>query len=378
MAKRSADFFHRVLDGTDRSPAAHCLRAATAIAEPFYASVMRTRNFLYSRGTLHSLSLGRPTISVGNITTGGTGKTPLVQWLAARLRDQGRQPAVLLRGYQSGANGFSDEQQVLQRALNTSAVQPIPVQANPDRIHSAAQLLRQQPHIDTFVLDDGFQHRKVRRDFDLVLISATEPFGHGHVLPRGLLREPLSGLGRADAFVITRCSQASASDLDEIQSELSRRHPAASIYRANHILKSIRVGHTGQRLLIESVKSKRFYAVCGIANPAALDLQLRSLGGEYVGHEWFADHYTYNKPDLQRIQRAAAAANAEQILTTEKDWVKIETQETNSPGEIPFGVLEMRIDFYPGDEERIFAQVMGAIKNSPTSNVEPPTSNLRG
>jgi tetraacyldisaccharide 4'-kinase len=370
MPKLSRDFFHRVLDGTDRSLGGRLLRGATAIVEPIYATVMRTRNHLYARGKFQSHSLNRPTISVGNITTGGTGKTPIVGWLAGRLRESGRRPAVLLRGYRSSAIGISDEQQVLDRALNTRAVRSIPVRANPSRIDSAAQLLREQPEIDTFVLDDAFQHRKVRRDFDLVLISATDPFGYGHVLPRGLLREPLSGLRRAGAFLITRCSQASATTLEKIQTELARRQPGAAIYRADHVMKSIRAGRTGERLPSDSLKGKRFYAVCGIANPASFDLQLRSLGGEFVGHEWFADHHPYSAADLQRIHRDAAAAGAAQILTTEKDWVKIASLCETPQSEIPVGVLELSIEFFPGDEERLLAQILSSIPAAGPLSVE--------
>jgi tetraacyldisaccharide 4'-kinase len=378
-----ADFFHRILDGTERSPGAASLRAITAIAEPFYATVMRTRNLLYSRGTFASHSLHRPTISVGNITTGGTGKTPVVQWLAGRLRDAGRRPAVLLRGYRSTPTAISDEQQVLDRALNSGAIQPIPVRANADRIQAAAQLLREQSGIDTFVLDDAFQHRKVHRDFDLVLISATDPFGFGHVLPRGLLREPLSGLRRANAFLVTRCSLASPAAVSQIHSELVRRQPNAPIYRANHVLKSIRIGDTGERLPMDSLKGKRFYTVCGIANPAALDLQLRSLGGDYAGHEWFPDHHLFSGTDLQRIQKNAVAAGAEQIVTTEKDWVKLESLAANQPGEIPFGVLEMRIDFHEGDDDRLFVQIVeslrvaGAETTNATLNTQHSTLNVQ-
>jgi tetraacyldisaccharide 4'-kinase len=361
MAKLPRDFFHRILDGTDRSLKARSLRALAALAEPLYAAVIQSRNLFYSRGTFQSHSLGRSTISVGNITTGGTGKTPVVGWLAGRLRDSGRRPAILLRGYRSSPIGISDEQQVLDRALNTRSVQSIAVRANPDRIRSAAQLLREQPAIDTFVLDDAFQHRKVHRDFDLVLISALDPFGLGHLLPRGFLREPMTGLRRADAFLMTRCSQASTAALEQIQTELVRRQPDAPIYRADHLLKSIRLGRTGEQLPMDSLKGKRFYAVCGIANPAAFDLQLRSFQGDCVGHEWFADHHPYSSPDLQRIQRDAAAVGAQQIITTQKDWVKIGSLEPSGQKEVPIGVVEMSVEFHGGDEEQLFARLMAAI-----------------
>jgi tetraacyldisaccharide 4'-kinase len=362
MALLSHDSIHRIFDGTDRSLKGRSLRGITAVAEPFYAAVMRTRNLFYARGIFQSHLLGRPTISVGNITTGGTGKTPVVGWLAARLRDAGRRPAILLRGYRASEVGISDEQQVLDRTLNLGSMQSIPVRANPDRIQSATQLLNEQANIDTFVLDDAFQHRKARRNFDLVLISATEPFGFGHVLPRGMLRESMDGLKRADAFLITRCSQADEKSLQEIQTELARYQPEAPIYRADHVHTAIRSGASGERMPIESLSGKKFYAFTGIANPAAFDQQLRSLQGEYAGHEWFPDHHAYIEADVQRISRQALAVGVDQLLTTEKDWVKIVALSKVQEIELPIGVLELSIRFHVQDDDRLFAQILASIK----------------
>src|ERR1700722_16404745 len=202
----SHELAQEILSGSDGSLRGRVVRGLTAIAEPAYAAAMAGRNLAYSRGWFSSRRLPSATISVGNITTGGTGKTPVVRWLAGRLREAGKYPAVLLRGYRATTGGVSDEQQLLARGLTDA----IPVIANPDRFAGAEQALGHNGKIDAFVLDDGFQHRKVKRDFDLVLINATEPFGFGHVLPRGLLREPMAGLRRADALLITRSSQGEA------------------------------------------------------------------------------------------------------------------------------------------------------------------------
>ena len=230
MALPSHEFAQEILSGSDRSLRGRVVRGLMAIAEPAFAAIVSGRNLAYSREWIGSRRLASPTISVGNITTGGTGKTPVVRWLASRLSEAGKHPAVLLRGYRSTAGGVSDEQQLLARGLTDA----IPVIANPNRFGGAEQALRQNGKIDTFVLDDGFQHRKVKRDFDLVLVNATEPFGFGHVLPRGLLREPITGLQRADAFLITRSSQVEPADLAKIELTLRKYNPTAPIYRANH------------------------------------------------------------------------------------------------------------------------------------------------
>src|SRR4051794_25843593 len=153
-------FARRMMSGQERGPAAGLLRAALAAAEPFYATAALARNWTFDAGVRTSHRLPRPVISVGNITTGGTGKTPVVRWLAGRLRDAGRQVAVLARGYGARPGELGDEQLMLRRLLNDMpGVGPVSIVANPDRVAAARKLLGEQPGVDTFVLDDGFQHR---------------------------------------------------------------------------------------------------------------------------------------------------------------------------------------------------------------------------
>src|SRR5580658_2492398 len=179
--------FRQIMGGEDSSPGAIALRTAAAIAEPFYAAATDLRNRLYDWSILKTHPLGRPTVSVGNLTTGGTGKTPIVQWMTRRLLAEGHKPAILMRGYKSTANGGSDERALLETPQ-------IPVIADPDRRGGAIMALRQHPGTTVFVLDDGMQHRRAARDFELVLIHAAHPWGYGHVFPRGLLRESINGV----------------------------------------------------------------------------------------------------------------------------------------------------------------------------------------
>ncbi|MBV8780965.1 MAG: tetraacyldisaccharide 4'-kinase, partial [Phycisphaerae bacterium] len=176
-----------IMSGQRRGGFAAAGRAMLAIAEPLYAAIMILRNTMYERGWLATHQAGRAVISVGNLTTGGTGKTPIVAWIVHELRAMGYHPAVLLRGYKA-VNGVSDEATLLRQL-----VAPSPVIARPDRVAAAANAVMNDPQIDCFVLDDGFQHRRLKRDCDVVLIDATRPFGFDHVLPRGLLREPIVG-----------------------------------------------------------------------------------------------------------------------------------------------------------------------------------------
>src|SRR4051812_22379030 len=185
------------MSGEARGVGAALLRAGLSVISPVYATVMRGRNAKFDLG-LGVTRLPRPVISVGNITAGGTGKTPVVRWLCERLRDTGERPAVLMRGYKAAAGERGDEAAMLEGMLNRSGVQNVVVHAQADRVAGGLGVLRDHPDVSVFVLDDGFQHRRLARDFDLVLVDACEPLGYGRVFPRGLLREPACGLGRAD------------------------------------------------------------------------------------------------------------------------------------------------------------------------------------
>ena len=240
MAHETYHYFHSVVTGAQRGPTAGALRLALSTLEPFYAGVTTLRNHLYDTGILHATRLPRPVVSIGNLTAGGTGKTPMVRWLAGRLRDGGLSVAVLSRGYKSAAGQLGDEQIMLDRLLNAPALPPVLLRANPNRIAAAAAVLREQPETRVFLLDDGFQHRRVARDLDIVLLNAADPFGCDHVLPRGLLREPVGGLRRAGAVVITHADRVPDSSLLAIEQRVRRWNQTTPIYRAVHSLTGLR------------------------------------------------------------------------------------------------------------------------------------------
>ena len=185
----SYDQLLEIMSGQDRTLAGGLSRLGLSILEPVYRGIVGIRNRMFDSGLRKPKKLPRPVISVGNLTAGGTGKTPMVIELVKRLKINGVQPAVLLRGYRAGDSG-SDEAAELQNELGSQ----VAVAANPDRSAGAKLALESQPGTDVFVLDDGFQHRQVARELDIVLVDATQPWGFGHVLPRGLLRENKAGL----------------------------------------------------------------------------------------------------------------------------------------------------------------------------------------
>ena len=339
------------MSGQQRGPCASVLRGAMAAAEPIYSAAVsyRNRRFDAGRGVR---KLPRPAISVGNITAGGTGKTPVVQWLCEQLRASGRHPAILLRGYKS-KGGLSDEQRMLDRSLNGPGLVPIVVQANPDRFAAGNEVLRDHPDVDLFVLDDGFQHRRLARDFDLVLISATDPFGFNHVHPRGLLREPLSSLKRAGALLITRASEVDPDVLAQIERRLRQHSPTAPIYHADHIQMGVR-SEAGFEP-IESLAGKRIFAFCGLGNPASFFRQLQSHGADLVGSMAFPDHHAYDDGDLAEIDRSAG--NAQMILTTEKDWVKLAGLPAARQMKAPLWRVEMQVRFRSDDGDALLSRM---------------------
>ena len=288
-----------------------------------YAAATAARNACYAAGLLRQHRAGVPVVSVGNITVGGTGKTPLVAWVVARLVELGRRPAVLIRGYKAAA-GVSDEARVLEGLCNPSgqAVQ-VSLIVNPDRLAGARQAVA--GGADVCVLDDGFQHRRLWRDLDMIALDATCPFGHEAVLPRGLLREPLTGLRRAGLIVITRCEQVSPDALQAIRRRLTDLAPQALV--AESVMRPVGLlGPAGQSDPPAALHGKRVWAFCGLGNPAAFYATLRSLGADLAGQTTFDDHHAYTPRDLQRLASQARAAGAELLLTSAKDAVKLHGQ----------------------------------------------------
>jgi tetraacyldisaccharide 4'-kinase len=289
-----------------------------------YGAAAHLRARAYRKGILKQQHLDRTVISIGNLTTGGTGKTPMVLWLAERLLAEGKNVGILTRGYRgekialssetnSPANAnaniaTSDEVRLLQARLGNRV--RFGVSAN--RYEQGRELA--QHGVNWFVLDDGFQHLQLARDVDIVLIDATNPFSGGRLLPAGHLREPRSALARADIIVITRGTHAPA-----IESAI-RRDSNAPIFYARPKLDAIHSSTDGQpgAAIVPEMLPKLF-AFCGIGNPAAFLGDLRTWGLDIVGHKFFPDHHRYTDQDDQEILQEASAAGANGLICTEKD-----------------------------------------------------------
>jgi tetraacyldisaccharide 4'-kinase len=362
-------YARRVMSGKATGPRAAALRALMTAGKVPYSVATGLRNRLFDAGMRKPAKLPRPVVSVGNITTGGTGKTPVVRWLAERLRGAGRSVAVLSRGYGARPGEWGDEQRMLADLLNRPGEQPVVIRSNPNRAEGGREVLRTNPDVSAFLLDDGYQHRKLARDFDLVLINAPEPFGFGHVLPRGMLRESLAGLRRASAFLLTRTDQVADEDLFDTRAVLNRYNPTAPILESVHAITGFHTEAAGAPALRpDALRDTRWFAFCGIGDPESFARQLQDLGGTRAGGRAFADHHAYTHADVRALQAEAADARAEVLITTEKDWVKLAPLPAAHERAVPIWRADVEVRFPRAeDETRLLKLIEAAIDASRAS-----------
>lgn len=341
--------FLRLISGTDRGlwPAAQ--RTVLAAAACGYGLVTAIRNTLYDCRLLPIYKAAVPVISAGNLTTGGTGKTPVVALLCQRLQQLGRHPGIISRGYRAAADGSNDEKKVLELL-----VPGVPHAQHPDRRLAARQLLSNNP--DVIVMDDGLQHRRLHRQLNLVLLDATCPFGYDWLLPRGLLRESLRGLRRADAVLITRSSLVSPERLLQIRQRVLRYAPQLTDRILHLDFQPCSLRHAdGSAEPLQTARQQPVYLMSGIGNPAAFRSTCESLGLQIRGNSWFPDHHHFSSEDLQHTRQAADAAGAALILTTLKDLVKIPPHETR------FLALDIVATFPSPAHEELLLQLLRSV-----------------
>ncbi len=292
--------FHDIVSGRKKSLCWRLVRHGLGLMSLPYQAAVSLRNVGFNRGN-NVERLGRPTISIGNITVGGTGKTPVVAWLCRQLLDAGERPAVLSRGYKAAPGETSDETKLLQSLLGDS----IAFASHPKRVEAAKQVLNERPEVTCFVLDDGFQHRRAARDVDLVLIDATRPFGYGRLLPGGLLREPVEGLRRASAVLITRSDLADAAAARREVERLTRAPTFTSRFA----------------LHVAAVAGRPAIVACGIGHPQAFVDALVAEGVEVRDTLMFSDHHVFSASDAANI--VARTPDGGVAVVTGKDWVKL-------------------------------------------------------
>lgn len=319
------------------------VRVTLWVASLIYGLITLIRNKFYDYRWKKIYRADVPVISIGNVTAGGTGKTPVVAFLAKYLRQRGLRVAIVSRGYGATAGSVNDEALELERLLPD-----VPHIQNRDR-YAAIQLAVEELAAQVILLDDAMQHRRMHRDLEVVLLDATNPFGFSHLLPRGLLRESLRGLQRADVLMLTRANLVPAEEVSRIQAVARRYNTAAAWVEASHEPDCF-VRWPQEELALGSWQGKRVLAFCGIGNPMAFRLTLESLGLSVVDMQVFEDHCNYERADIEALQRWVQQHKSDvaAVICTAKDIVKLQVPVLSG---VPLLSLQIGLKALAGEEE---------------------------
>jgi len=345
--------FRELVSGRWKGIFAGTLRAGLAVLELPYGWIVRRRNARFDSGAAKAERVAAPVISVGNLTVGGTGKSPFVAWLARWCRERAAAVTIISRGYGSAVGRPNDE------ALELAARLPgVPHLQNADRVAAAGAALAQNPR-QVLILDDAFQHRRLARDRDIVLLDALEPFGFEHLLPRGLLREPVESLSRAQIVALSRSDAVSWERRREIESIARKLAPEAVwIELAHRPARFVTAG--GKTVGLAELAGRRVAAFCGIGNPAGFRHSLESCGLEVAAWLELPDHCAYDEREIARVEGWLAGLAVEQVVCTRKDLVKIPREEIAGKRLL---ALEIEVDVVQGREEleRVLSQVVTEV-----------------
>jgi tetraacyldisaccharide 4'-kinase len=351
--------FYDLVSGHTTGIPATVLRGGLRLLEIPYGSIISARNFLYNRQILPIRRFAVPIISVGNLTLGGTGKSPMVAWLCRLFLEQNLRPGLISRGYGQERVGHksggrkppgdgNDELMEMSHRFPT-----VPHLQQKNRVEAIQKLL-QTEQVDVIILDDAFQHRRVGRNIDIVLLDATCPFGFGHIFPRGTLREPLESLRRADIALLTRSNLVDEVQRQKIRQRVLAIQPKIIWGETIHVPTSLVSIKSGGRSAaqspgvkpIESIRGQSALAFCGIGNPAAFRKTLEQCGVQIAKLIPFPDHYRYTAADAGALIRTAKELGTTLILCTMKDWVKLNRLDFS---EFPLRAVSIEIQFTAGE-----------------------------
>lgn len=325
--------WQRIWDDDENTTRDIPVKIIARILSFFYLGVVNLRNWLYTHKILKEIKLSCPVISVGNITVGGTGKTPCVIMLGHMLKQNGFQPAVISRGYGGRAtnpvNIVSDGKKILldsetsgdEPFLIAQALKSIPVITGPRRI-ATGQVAIDKFGANVLICDDAMQHRQIFRDINLVLWDSEGLKGNHHVLPRGKLREPLTGIRRASAILITRAGEDVKLDTDT--EEMIKRENIA-VFKSIHQAQDLIRGDAGLPMPVSTLRGKKVYAFCGIANPDSFKETIRGAGAQIVSFAAFRDHHQYHVNEIEDLINGYVRHGADYLVTTEKDAARLKT-----------------------------------------------------
>jgi tetraacyldisaccharide 4'-kinase len=369
--------FKQIVSGEQTGPVAGLARVLLHGAALGYQGAVGLRNRLYGKGLLKRTTVAAKVISVGNITAGGTGKTPLVVWLCRQLgqiqhaQTPSHNIAILTRGYKAhtrNGDGKTPENIGDEPALLARSCPEVPVVVNPDRIAGAREAIN-ECRAEVLILDDGFQHRRLHRDLDIVTIDATCPFGYDYLIPAGLLREPVESLRRAQAAVVTRCDQVSSVAREEILKTLHRIHPTLVIAQTRHAPTAVQ-GDGLKTFPAEQLKGRRIFAFSGLGNPEGFYQTLRVLGAQLVGTLSFDDHHRCTARELRGVVEQGQRTRADLILTTEKNWIGL--PKLPGPLDIPLAYLGIELAFIAGERALVELIEQTLADSLPDQNAPDP------
>ena len=347
-----------------------CLKALSLV----FAAVVGARYLLYRIGILRRFPLGVQVISIGNVTAGGTGKTPVTEIFARTLAAEGRKVAILSRGYRRKEAPWwmrmftqvvtpplvvSDGRRVLRDSAEggdepymlASNLPGVAVVVDRDRVKAGRYAVKRLG-CDTIILDDGFQYQKLKHSIEVVLVDATNPFGNGNMLPRGILREPARNLGRADIIFLTKCR----GDVSAVREEIRRYNRTAEIVECTHAPKSLKDVWSREEFPLSWLEGKTVCTLSGIASPKGFENSLRRLGAKVVWCERYADHHRYDSSEVLYALNRTADMGADALVTTEKDAVRFPRFET-----VPVKCLYLRIAIEILSGAESFDQVINRI-----------------
>ena len=371
--ERLEQFFLEVIREKRHDAAGTFLKAILFLASRIYLRAVLFRLWMYENRVIRNRAIGCLVVSIGNVTCGGTGKTPVVEVFARSLSQKGRRVAVLSRGYRSRDRSLlsklqkkfsSKKMEVPPRVVSdgknllldsvragdepfmlASNLKNVAVLVDKDRVKSGLYAI-EEFGTDTLILDDGFQYLNLKAHINILLVDSTAPFDNHHVLPRGLLREPIRNIRRADYIFLTKSD--GSEKLRHLKSFLRRQNHHAEIIECCHKPQYLEdVFQRGSRLPLEYLKGKKVASISAIANPASFNAFLSELGSDIVEETHFADHHRYRQQEMIDFINAAKAAGAELIMTTEKDAVRMPRLDRR---DIPILFLRVQIDILSGQE----------------------------
>ena len=338
-------FLYEVITGKRRGFPAFLLRGILRLISLFYFAAVKLRLILFNAYVLRSAKLKTPVISVGNITWGGTGKTPLTELICTQFSADKKRVVLLTRGY------GGDENKVL-----SDNMPGVKVLAGANRLRNA-QESQDRREADLFVLDDGFQHLLIRRDADIVCIDAANPFGNGFLIPAGILREPVSELKRAGIFVISKSDLTSKDRLSVLKQALKALNPSADIFEAIHEPVYFYKANFEKRQL-DFIRSKKVCVLSGLGDNDSFAWTIERLGGSAELKFSYMDHHVYTANELNNVMAECARGGISTVVTTEKDWVKIKKL---IPERQAAEFLILKIRFKIADEKIFFDRLRSLL-----------------